>query len=154
MVWNGKKLPVMTKNVEESQWTLSSGVNQGINSEQCCPPQKPKDFFVKRWGEAWPFSTSWNTFSAPRDTRILSAGFWQNTGYHDKICHFVIWRSMANVKFAEMTHKNCSKRWIALKLVWLMHEHLLMQKWCTEWSGATQEWCNSCILLRILLIVN
>ena len=79
-------------------------------------------------GDAWPFSAKRHTFGVLWHARILSARFWQNKVVYDKICKIVARRSMVNVKFIERHTGKPFKRWISLKVAWLMHEHLLTQK--------------------------
>ena len=137
MVQNGEKWQQKSTKVHKSSrkfMIASKRAWKGKHNEQCRLSKKSKGFFGTLVGDAWPFGTKQHTFSVSQYAHILSAGFWQNKDKHGKICNFVVWKFMANVKFTERRMVNCCKQWIALKLVWMMHEHLLTQKWCTEWS--------------------
>ena len=106
-----------------------SRVQNSEKDEWHHPSKKPKDFFGTRIGDAWPFDTKRHTFGASRYAPISSAGFLQNICKHCKIRNFVIWRSMANVKFTERCTANVFKWWIPLKVVWTN------TSWCmnTSW---------------------
>ncbi len=114
----------------------SDWVEKSENDEQCRPSKKSS--LEHGWVS---HGTKQHTFSVSQYARILSAWFRQNTGFHGKIRNFVIWKSMVNVKFTERRTANTFKRWISLKVAWLMHYHLLTQKRHIEPLKATLNWC-------------